>query len=184
MMIDILYDFRHLFEVYPFSHKEYKKAIKTPQRFENCNTWLEGLIPLPPRALFARRYFPDKTRKAAKALMDSAIEDFKSYIVDPVFDFRKIPDIKLDKINGVEAVAGYPNDMIEDAFLDRIYEKLDLNGNETLFETFRELKSFYIFFKMIDLSPQDLLTVKIGSRKGGHVFACSLISFKYLCEWN
>lgn len=100
----------------------------------------------------------------------------------PTFTLEIFSESTLAKVKVVEAVAVYPNDMTDDAFLDRIYEKLDLTGNETLFETIRGLKSFHTLFKMIDLSPKDLLTVKIGSQKGGYVFACSLVLFKYSCE--
>lgn len=46
--------YRQLYEVYTFSHKQFKAAIKTPQRFEICNGSLNSLIPIPARAMFAR----------------------------------------------------------------------------------------------------------------------------------
>lgn len=178
-MIDILYDYRNLFQVYAFENKEYKTAIKTPQRFEVCNRLLEKYIPIPSRAIFARKYFSVDAKTKVEALMYTAVENYADKIVhDELIE----ETTKITRIRGIKAFAGYPNDMIEDSFLDRIYVNLELTGNETLFETFRKLEIYRKFIDFMDFSDEDYLTMKIGNTVGDSSFGCKLLLLKYICE--
>lgn len=178
-MIDILYDYRHLFQVYAFDNKEYKKAIRTPQRFEICNRLLENFIPIPARAVFARRYFPVETKNAVEVIMKTAITDLIDEMIQNDLVF---PPTNITQMKTIQSFAGYPNDMIEDSFLDRIYGNLSLSGNETLFKTFLKLERYRKFIDFQDLTEEDYLTMKIGKEVGETIFGCKLIKLEYLCE--
>lgn len=176
VLIDILYDYRHLFEVYPFDNKEYKTAIKTPERFELCNRLLDKFMPIAVNAMFARRYLTKDSKEAVHKLMKIAIDDFEFETNDSE------PELS-SRIKRIQIFAGYPNDMIEDSFLNKLYEKLNLNGNETLFESFKAIFRYQKFINMLELSNDDWKTLKVDSETGGNVFSCKLVSYKYLCEF-
>lgn len=168
IFIDILYDYRDLFEVYPFNNKQLKKAIKTPQRFEICNALVDSLLSLPARALFTRRYFPSNFKTAAENLMKSAFSFFSHK-----YEKARKP---------INLIAGYPSDSIEDSFLDKIYQNLSLSGNESLVESYQQLWKFQRFIKFLELSRKDFETLKIALIDGDDIFSCPLIVQKHLCE--
>ena len=168
IFIEILYEYRNLFEVYPFNNKEFKTAKKTPQRFEICSRIIDSLLPFPAKALFARRYFPLSYKKSAEVLMKAAID----------FLNRKYEETK----KSIEFVAGYPSKLGEDSFLDKVYKNLELTGNETLLESYRELSKFQRFIQLIELNREELDAFRIVQNVGNNVFSCSLVKLKYLCE--
>lgn len=169
IFIEILYDYRNLFEVYPFNYKEFKIAVKTPQRFEICNSLVDALMQLPASALFTRRYFPVSFKQAAEDLMKSATD----YLLQVAKKSETV----------INLIAGYPTDAIEDFFLDKIYHNLSLIGNESLFRTFRELWKFQRFIQLVELDRKDYETHKIALTKGQNVFTCSMVNRKSLCKF-
>lgn len=178
ILIDILYDYRHLFEVYPFDNKQFKTAIKTPERFELCNRLLDRFMPVAVNAMFSRKYLSRETKEAVGKLMKLAVDDLLSGITDEELS----PEDQL-KLKKTEIIAGYPDELIEDSFLDRVYEKLTLNGNETLLESFQAMYTHQKFFNLLQLSRNDSRTLKVIRHKR-EVSNCYLISYKYLCKSN
>lgn len=176
-MIDILYDYRDLFQVYGFAHKKYKTAIKTPQRFEICNLLLEKLIPVPSRAIFAQRYISDEAKKAAEVIMNIAIASH----LDEIVRLNNTTPEYVSKIMALKAIAGYPMNMTDDSFLDRIYANLTLNGNETLFETYRKLVQHQKFIDYMKHSSEDYLTLTIGKTSVESAFSCTFATTEILC---
>lgn len=170
VFVEILYEYRNLFEVYPFNYKEFKTAIKTPQRFEICSGLVESLMSLPARALFARRYFPLHFKNTAEHLMESATH----------FLSEQFPETT----KRLKFVAGVPSNALLDSFLDKVYENLTLNGNETLLVTFMKLSQFQRFLQLLELNNNELDTLKIVQQTGGNVFSCSVIKGKYLCKFD
>ena len=122
----------------------------------------------PAKALFARRYFPLSYKKAAESLMKAAVE-----FLNEKYGRKK---------KSIEFVAGYPSKLVEDSFLDKVYKNLELTGNETLFESYRELSKFQRFIKLIELTREELDAFRIAQSVGNNVFSCSLIKLKYLCK--
>lgn len=168
IFIEILYEYRNLFEVYPFDNKEFKIAKKTPQRFEICNSMIDALLKLPAEAVFSRRYFPPSFKQSAESLMKSS------------FKFFNEKHRVLNK--SLEFIAGYPSDLIEDSFLTKVYENLDLTGNETLFESFQELQKFKRFILLIDINRDELDVIKIVEKFGEDVFSCTVYKLKFVCK--
>lgn len=164
-MSGILFDHRPLYQVYPFEHFAQKNAIKTPQRFEICNGLLNSFLKIPVQAMFARRYFSNETKAAAEKLMKIVVADAK-IVSNTTF----------------EIIAGYPNDMADDSFLDRVYGNLSLNGDETLLVSYQELELYQKMFEALKLSPQDEQTIKIENHKRKDT-TCSFIEPNYLCKW-
>lgn len=168
IFIEILYGYRNLIEVYPFNHKQYKQAIKTPQRFEICNGLVDSYMPLPAKALFSRRFFPKSFKASAEELMKAAAS-----FINEKYNMSRKP---------VEFIAGYPSDSIDDSFLNKIYQNLPLLGNESLLETYRELSKFQNFIDLVELERKDFETLKILKTVGQNTFSCSMIRQKVLCE--
>lgn len=156
--------------MYPFNYKEFKRAIKTPQRFEICSDMVDSLMSLPAKVLFARRYFPMHFKTAAELLMESATH----------FMNEQFPET----IKRLVFVAGLPSVALLDSFLDRIYENLTLNGNETLLETVTELSKFQRFLQLLELNNNELDTLKIVQHINENVFSCSVVKDKYLCKFH
>lgn len=170
LFVEILYEYRNLFEIYPFNNKEFKVAIKTPQRFETCNNLVTSLMSLPAQALFSRMFFPVKFKSAAELLMKSASE----------FLYQQHEETK--QKNSIEYIAGYPRNAVEDAFLDKLYQNLTLNGNESLLESYRELWKFQRFIFLVELNRDEIDTLKIAQHVGKNIFSCSLIKQMFLCK--
>lgn len=125
-------------------------------------------MPLPANALFTRRYFPASFKQAAEDLMKPATD----YLLQ-----------EAKKETVINSIAGYPTDAIEDFFLNKIYHNLSLNGNESLFRTFRELWKFQRFIQLVELDRKDYKTLKIVQTIGQNVFTCSLVNRKSLCKF-
>ena len=164
MFFEILFDNRNLFEVYPIIHKEFYHAIKSIQRFETCNRMIESLIPLPAQVLFAKRFFPLSLKNTAEAYVNAILDNSP---------YQK------------KFIAGYPTRLIEDSFLDKLYQNLTLFGNETLFESYRELSKYQKFISRIDLDDDELevLEVVLPNEKKKPDFSVLCTNEKtYLCN--
>lgn len=131
---------------------------------------VDTLLPLPAMALFSRRYFPKDFKIAAEKLMKAA--------TDYLLQITEKSQTKYISI------AGYPNDAIEDLFLDKIYQNLSLTGNESLLESFQELWKFQRFIKFVELDRKDLETLKIAQTVGRNVFSCSIEMRNKLCKFH
>lgn len=111
--------------------------------------------------------------------MNSAVQTYADKLVNNDLDASKT---NILRIRATKSFAGYPNNMTDDAFLDRIYTNLDLTGNETLFETFQKLEIYRKFIDFMDLSDEDYLTMKIGRAVSDDPFSCKILMLKYICK--
>ena len=126
---------------------------------------------LPAQALFSRKFFPDKFKKAAELLMKSASE----------FLYQQHRETK--QKSSIEYIAGYPRNAIEDSFLDKLYQNLTLNGNESLLESYRELWKFQRFIVLVELDRDEIDTLKIAQHVGENIFSCSVLKHNFLCKF-
>lgn len=191
VLTNILSDYRPYYKVYPFGVDEYNTAIKTPERFEICNNLYDGLMPITAYSMFGRRYFSKEAKEALHSLMQLAVDDLKA---DAELDGLEAEPVSWYKAamwaetfvqnKSIQIIAGYPNDMNEDSFLNKLYGNLNLNGTETLIKSTIAMHRYQRFVKLLDLSEEDLLTFDIGTQAKDNVLGCVLHDLKYLCTFK
>lgn len=87
-----------------------------------------------------------------------------------------------ERFNSIQLISGYPDNLIEDSFLERIYGKIILDGSETLFESFRAINRHQKSINFLTLSEDDQMTLAITNNDKTEAFACAVIDLKYLCK--
>lgn len=144
IMINILYNVREMFEVYPFDHikGEYAKIKKTHQRFEICIDLLEKYFRFPVQVLYVRKFLKPRVKVAAERLMKDTI----NYMINITMSMDKLNgSLKLkmsESLNAIQVVAGYPDELIDEKYLtEKLFNNLKVTGNEELFELYREIKT-------------------------------------------
>lgn len=180
ILFNVIHEYRSLFEVYPNVNSHFGQNLKTPERFEICNELLYKSTPISVNAMFAHQFVTKDSREAALKLMKHAVDYFKS-----VVENSNKTKWSLDSL---ELYAGYPNDMIDDSFLNQIYGNLKLNGNETLLESFQELIRHQKFIKLQTLSQDEFKTLEVGSQTpnliGEKIYNCKLTDDRFLCKFS
>ncbi|CAO1430985.1 unnamed protein product [Diamesa tonsa] len=141
IMINILYNVREMFEVYPFDHikEEYSNIKKTHQRFEICIDLLESNFRFPVQLLYVRKFLKPRVKVAAESLMKDAI----NYMINITMDMDKLDDsLKMkmsESLGAIQVVAGYPDELIDEKYLnEKLFNNLKLTGNEELFELYSQ----------------------------------------------
>lgn len=175
----IVTDFRPYYDVYPFGADEYNTVIKTPERFEICNNLFSGLMPITVSAMFSRQYFTKDAKQALHSLMQIALDDMGLIDLDKIegLTFAQTSILAI-RSNSIQIIAGFPNNMIEDSFLDRLYGKLNLDASETLLKSVIAMDHYKSFIKM-GLTEEDITVFDLDSATRSK---CQLIDFKYLCK--
>ena len=138
-----LYFNKDLFIVYSFDEKESIKygSKKSQQRWEQCMFHLDQFLGLASQALYAERYFDKEVQDSAKDFIKEVVRDLieevkKSFIND---------DAKLDaveKLNTIQYVIEYPEEVLDVQKIEEFYKYLELNGTEGVVETFLAIQSY------------------------------------------
>lgn len=172
LLIELLYEYRNFFQVYAFNFKEFRVATRVPQRFETCNNLVVSLIKLPATAIFARKYFLKNFKTSAEILMLSATKFL-----------QELHESGSSVNETFEHIAGYPTELIENSFLDKLYQNLTLQGNESLVESYQQMYKFNKFIQLLELDREELKILKTAQHVGENAFSCSLIKQKLLCKF-
>lgn len=178
ILFELLNDYRPLFEVYPFVSRILQTAIKTPERFEICNKLLIEVLPTAVTSIFARDFLSKTLTASVQELMKQAIDD----LLLAIGNVTESTSEAIDFLKSIQIFAGYPNDLIEDSFLNKLYDKLNLDGSESLFVSYKETFRHQKFINMLDLSEDDQITLKISSQHDRNIYSCKLQHVKYLCK--
>lgn len=144
IMINILYNNREMFEVYPFDHvkEEYAKTKKTQQRFEICIELLESYFRFPVQLLYVRKFLKPRVKVAAEIMMKDTID----YMINLTMSMDKLDDslkmLMSESLSEIQVVAGYPDELVDEKFFtEKLFNNLKVTGNEELFELYREIKT-------------------------------------------
>ena len=134
---------KDLFIVYSFDEYEgdARGAKKSKQRWEQCISHIRQFLGPVLQALYAERYFDKDVQDSAKELTKEVVKDFTA----EVSKFNISDEAKLDvveKLNTIQFIIGYPEELLDLKKIEELYEDLELNGTEGVVETYVTIQSY------------------------------------------
>lgn len=98
------------------------------------------------KSLVARNNVDSKTKAAAENFLEQGVQEM---IAD--FEFQKIPeDIKklyVERMNTIQYVIGYPPELINDEYINELYNNLELSDEDNITETFKKMQQYHATLK-------------------------------------
>ena len=137
--------YRTSFIVYPFLERDKieKGTTRSYQRYEQCSLMLETFMGPGFESLMAKYYFDSATQSEAEKYVKEAIADSinevnrSSVIVDEKLRGKLIQKLQLIKVEVM-----YKEEMLNETKISKIYDELKLEGNESLFKQYIEIKKY------------------------------------------
>ncbi|KAI5630575.1 VLP3p-4, transcript variant X7 [Venturia canescens] len=118
------------------------KLPKNMARSTECTKTVFEFFPIITSAMYVRKYFNAETKKSAAELIMDIREQFKIVLKKVDWMDVKTREKALEKATAMVSHVAYPEELLDDEVLEKLYEKLDLFENNYL-GTALNLKLFH-----------------------------------------
>lgn len=138
-----MYTYKEAFISHAFTQEEMvlNGATRSHQRFEQCIRLLEAYANPALKALEAKHFFNSEIKNAAANLTREAIQDYKYEVMQRVED-ENIRTRILEKLDSIQLIVMFPDDVLNISRISEIYDGLQLDGTESLIKMHAELDMY------------------------------------------
>lgn len=107
-------------------------VVRSFQRFEQCNKIVQDYLPVALTSLMVRRFAKLDVIDAAYEVANRTIDIIIHEIENDDAVQKQHRDFLVNTIRSMNLILGYPKELLEEGKIEKVYEKLNLTGNENL----------------------------------------------------
>lgn len=131
-----------------FAHKRRTTGQQSEEpRWKECTDIINNRLSAAVGALYVRRYFKSDSKKEALEMVKNIRVEFEQTLKEVSWMDEKTRGEALRKLNGMETLIGYPDELMDDAKLIMYHEKLNITVTNTFFENMLDIQIFFTDFE-------------------------------------
>lgn len=112
--------------------KVFSGVLKLPPRWKECVGQVTSSLPIASSALYVKNYFNEKSRSMADEMVTAIRNEFESVLKSVDWMDNETRKFALIKVKNMEKHVGYPQELVNDAILDKYYTNLTVEKDEYL----------------------------------------------------
>ena len=94
------------------------------------------------KSLVARYNVDSKTKASAESFLKQGVQEMISD-----FEYQNIPDdikkLYVERMNSIQYVVGYPPELLNDEYINELYNNLELSDEDNITETFKKMQQYH-----------------------------------------
>lgn len=137
----------------------YEEKEKDPQPLDlRCKNFVLKRLPILMNSIYVRKYFNFDLKDLVLEMVEGIRKEFKTILSTSTWMDEKTKKMAIEKLKNIEALIGFPDELIDDVVLMRHHENLTINEDNffesflslNLFDNFHDFKNLHTYINKTD----------------------------------